>query len=1004
MSIQSSLEEYNKQVQKVKPLELEIRFDKIRNKTIFENIFNTLCQYGFKRISEKYYLKAIINSKDDLNNIRCEIEGLGNIESFCNTNILPENTSFIKKISRMDKIYNKDYGFSNALSNEKKIDSKDVIYKIYKKWSNLDKFYRLMNRITLKHDTISNFVIDMSIVKSKKSDNFRTSGIFEEKEEYELEIELNEQNENINIKEVSEQLKQIVKYILCGRDETKFPIPYREKKLILSKYHSLFNGTKKNTFIGPSSVTLKKINLIELPNNSEHVCVLNDFCITDKADGLRKLLYISEEGKIYFLTNTYPMNVQFTGRNLDIKHKKKYDLENVLLDGEYIEYDKDRNRIDLFMAFDIYFINGKDLRNNDFEYRYKQLNKIILIINEMSDNKKYGYCIQFECKKFYFINEKYDLFYNCDRLLSEIKSHTYRYNTDGIIFSSSTLGVTKESHEDSVQNKKYTWKHSLKWKPPEFNTIDFKIKIPLDNEKKEKIEFIYDVHSNSTIKYKLVHLYVGNNSKGNNIDTQISILKQIEQKKHSSQEEILFIPDNPYDKDAYKCYLKMEEDDKLYVEEEGTNGRDIIEHDYVVEFKYDIKQDNKYLRWIPLRIRYDKTFGNAFTTANDNWNTIHNPILETMLTKDKLELSDIVDQDVYYNNRKKSDKKTEKLREFHNGYIKLRLLQSICDEDSSLIDFAVGKAGDLHKWASCKIKTILGIDLSKDNIHNVNDGACSRYLKTFPNDEKKYIFITGDSSKLIKNGDMGKDDMISKEVLEHMFHQKDHSKKYIGLPSFSITQHGFDVGSIQFAIHYFFKDKYTLNGFIKNCADSIRKNGYLIGTCYDGERIFNLLKKENKKELFVEDEKIWHIQKKYKETEFISDESCLGYEIGVYQYSINQEISEYLVNFKYLITIMKEYGFEIPKNKKIKLFGKDPIDNFEVFYKHYEKDKKHMSEEEKQISFLNNYFIFQKIHDYDTESIYKLNLKQEKTMTKRDIINNSKVTQLKVPPIILNNE
>ena len=58
----------------------------------------------------------------------------------------------------------------------------------------------------------------------------------------------------------------------------------------------------------------------------------------------------------------------------------------------------------------------------------------------MSDNKKYGYCIQFECKKFYFINEKYDLFYNCDRLLSEIKSDNYRYNTDGIIFSSSTLG------------------------------------------------------------------------------------------------------------------------------------------------------------------------------------------------------------------------------------------------------------------------------------------------------------------------------------------------------------------------------------------------------------------------------------------------------------------------------------------------------------------------------------------------------------------------------------
>ena len=63
-------------------------------------------------------------------------------------------------------------------------------------------------------------------------------------------------------------------------------------------------------FIGPSSKTLhlyiqQENPDINLPN------IRKDYTVTDKADGMRKLLYINSKGRMYFITTT--MAVQFTG-------------------------------------------------------------------------------------------------------------------------------------------------------------------------------------------------------------------------------------------------------------------------------------------------------------------------------------------------------------------------------------------------------------------------------------------------------------------------------------------------------------------------------------------------------------------------------------------------------------------------------------------------------------------------------------------------------------------
>ena len=65
------------------------------------------------------------------------------------------------------------------------------------------------------------------------------------------------------------------------------------------------------------------------------------------------------------------------------------------------------------------------------------------------------------------------------------------------------------------------------------------------------------------------------------------------------------------------------------------------------------------------------------------------------------------------------------MRNFHNLYVKWWLIQIVSNPNMHLIDLAVGKAGDLSKWINSQLHAVLGIDISKDNIHNSKDGACA---------------------------------------------------------------------------------------------------------------------------------------------------------------------------------------------------------------------------------------------------------------------------------------
>jgi len=171
-----------------------------------------------------------------------------------------------------------------------------------------------------------------------------------------------------------------------------------------------------------------------------------------------------------------------------------------------------------------------------------------------------------------------------------------------------------------------------------------------------------------------------------------------------------------------------------------------------------------------------------------------------------------------------------------------------------------------------------------------------------------------------------------------------------------------------------FENKEKLHNFLTNVSQYTNTGKYFIGTCYDGKKIYDLLqdKKEDEMvELYERDTKIWHIKKKYNDdlaTFLNDDESSVGKKISVYQESINQEFDEYLVNFDYFIKIMDDYGFVLANDMPI-----PPLGSFETLFNTMIKEShsndayygqaQHMTENEKKISFLNQYFIFQKQRD-----------------------------------------
>jgi hypothetical protein len=883
-------------------------------------------------------------TSSDFDRFRIEIDGLNNIQDYCKTNsinYLNDKNALTVKINRKTplKVFKDgkettdtiqsanfdDFNFRVSINTEDTISKTGKIgVDVFENWNKTKKVFRYMNRVTFQHKDFP-FKIDLSIVKmSTKNErgwmiqtyNIEESNIFNNQETYEIEIEV-ETSAKLQYKsptELSNGLQKIVKLVLSGLQKTNYPISYPEQREVAQEYLKLLfeeeqrkkEGEyvpKKNVypsdFLGPGLVTLDLINVSPLnkdvivPNITEPYA----YCVTEKADGDRHLLFVNGKGRIYLINTN--MNVIFTGAKTE--EEKCF---NSLLDGELILHNKLGLFINTFATFDLYYINNVDIRSRPFinthskDERYFKdgcrlpiLKEFIKMLKPISiTTKTSGFKdlleeykskslspIKIISKKFYpnfdsvsntsakedesmvTAITKYNIFEANNYLLRRIADADFEYEIDGLIFTPTLLGVGGNKILEAGPKKKITWPYIFKWKPTEstvtfpksYLTIDFLVVTKKGSDGKDIVTPIFEdgINNYETTQfnqYKTLILAVGFDPSRHGfinpcqdvLDDKFTNKKDIDDEEGYKPKQ--FFPSEPYDPLAGLCNVMLEMDSngayQMFTEE-----RQVFDDQMVVEFRYDITKPGMW-KWIPMRVRYDKTAefragngvgANDYKTANSNWHSIHNPVTEKMIATGEgipgIEVSD----DVYYNSVT-TDKMTQRMRDFHNLYVKRVLIQGVSKKGNNLIDFACGKAGDLPKWIGAELSFVFGIDISSDNIENRLNGACARYLNfKMTNKNVPYaLFVTGNSSKNIRSGTnmfSDKANQITKSVFGSIGVDK-------SLGSAVARQHGkghngFDVSSCQFAMHYMFENKNTFYNFIRNITECTKLYGYFIATC-----------------------------------------------------------------------------------------------------------------------------------------------------------------------------
>jgi hypothetical protein len=172
-----------------------------------------------------------------------------------------------------------------------------------------------------------------------------------------------------------------------------------------------------------------------------------------------------------------------------------------------------------------------------------------------------------------------------------------------------------------------------------------------------------------------------------------------------------------------------------------------------------------------------------------------------------------------------------------------------------------------------------------------------------------------------------------------------------------IAKDGFDMCSMQFALHYMFESVETVQSFLQNVVEVTKVGGYFFGTCYDGESVFNKLKKQEKMNYVLPSgQEVWRITKQYdaQMKELVADETCVGLKLDVFQESIGGH-SEYLVNFAYLTKELVKRGFE-EVTTPIKDLA--PTGQFADQYKLMRNNT--LNAKEQEMSALNRFFIYRK--------------------------------------------
>ena len=760
------------------------------------------------------------------------------------------------------------------------------------------------------------FQFDLSQVKSRdpKQRNQTIAGILKNPVGYELEIELLEKKASVD--DLEESIVGHIRAMIAAYQGSPFIITQTDQKRYAEEWR-----LGKIDFINP--VTMERRHLrADRPGN-----ILKDYTVTNKADGERSILWVSRDKRLLRINNR--QQIVWTGI-VAIDDS----FLGTVLDGEFIDHG-------LYCIFDVYKYKGHDTRGLPLLTREEDITR-----NPKSCRLGYARMFVDDMRTAFVSTGKTPrietkLFLSGDgpameEAINTILTTKFEYATDGLIFTPKSSPVAPIS-----ERRGNTWHRVYKWKPAEQNSIDFLVRMEEEpaydtvlRQPARKGKLFVSRSPGSDIVYPCQQLtgeYVPPS-----IPADLALMAQVRDRIPS-----VFQPSVPRDADAYIIYIPVNAKGQM-VDREGAR----VDDNTIIECSFDI--DTR--RWSVMRTRHDKTykyrvlkeaqFGNDVATADNIWTSIHVPVTSDMLEHlTSTPPDDTYEDELYY--REDLDSRDRILRDvysFHNR-IKDSLYKENVRPASTLLELAVGRAGDMRKWMSTKPRLVVGIDLAESNLTSPRQGACARVLKERArNPVPPVLFIPADMTKPLDTQDH--------RYLKLLRGDEPATTSY--LETFAgVSQ--FDAVSCQFAIHYACASEETFQSFIKNV-----KGNVLFGTCMDGKAVYSLML--NKPGfIFRSGGKVYaEFTKDYSDGEGWKSE--FGMKIRVLLESFENAVAEYLVPFEKVTEMMSAAGFQLVHSE---LFS-------ELYY---QQTDVRLQANQRDFSFLHRSFVFRRSDGVPEEAV-----------------------------------
>ena len=753
--------------------------------------------------------------------------------------------------------------------------------------------------------------IDMSMVKSKTKQTKTFADILKQTPAYELEVEILDKT-----KGSLKSLVTAVEPLIAAYQQSAFLLTESD----MQRY-KMESEAMKIRFVQPVTMERRHI-LASRPHN-----VLSGYTVTNKADGERSFLVVARDKRMIRITRSG--KVTWTG----ITAAKDIHIGDVI-DGEYLA---DRN---LFCIFDVYQFRGKStlrlpLMTSDDDILKDPLKSRLGCASLFVDDLRKEFSVlpsrtplRVETKMFLAGNGP-----AMQKAINTILDTKFEYPTDGLVFTPRSSPVAPVT-----DRKGDTWLRVYKWKPADQNSIDFLVRFTNEDS--------YD----PVLKKRVVKgtLFVGRSPGSDLVYPCETLTGEYKPPRLPEDLQVLaeakeyapspFQPSLPKAPDASEILIPVNARG-IPTDQEGKR----VEDNTILECARDVETQ----RWVVMRTRYDKTyqyrvlkqaqFGNDSAVAESIWTNIHNPVTEAMI-RGLVDSppDDSSEDDLYYRDSLEARDRTMKdILSFHNK-IKEALYQTTIKQGDTLLELAVGRANDLHKWRKTRPSRVVGVDLSQSNLDAPRQGACARYLgelsKITGGKLPPALFIQADMTQPL----LEQDNRYLKMLDRREPAPTEYLQKFVGLTDF-------DVISCQMAMHYACETEETFRTFVGNLTR--HGKGLFFGTCLDGAAVYSLLLGKAGHTFRAGAQVFGEFTKEYADGDGWTEE--FGKAITVKLESFERPVQEYLLPFGRVTEILKENGFDLIRTS--------------TFGDHYgEQTEYTLTGDQQAFSFLHRTFVFKR--------------------------------------------